>query len=238
MLHTTHCRMANVLFTGGHSNQPYTQKPIYYNFFADHIWSLLLCSPVRTLLIWCCVPVQHQPVGMYYPSPEQKSSIDPWCDQDPICCYERSATLSSIFKGITGFTETGTGTLTFELEQIPIQSAFGCSLRSSMFFVRLFELTNHKRTLPTPWRNLFCATTTTTTKDAGISASIWHVFVRPFAPTNHKKTIFHTTPHYILCHHHNMLYDNESGRPPLRSLQKYMNIIITLLNLSIASVYN
>ena len=34
--------------TGGHINQdpPYTQKPIYYTFFANHIWSLLLCSPV------------------------------------------------------------------------------------------------------------------------------------------------------------------------------------------------
>ena len=36
--------------TGGHSNQdpPYKQKPIYYHFFANHIWSLLLCSPVIT----------------------------------------------------------------------------------------------------------------------------------------------------------------------------------------------
>ena len=35
--------------TGGHSNQdpPYTTKNyIYYTFFANHIWSLLLCSPV------------------------------------------------------------------------------------------------------------------------------------------------------------------------------------------------
>ena len=34
--------------TGGQINQdpPYTQKPIYYTFFANHIWSLLLCSPV------------------------------------------------------------------------------------------------------------------------------------------------------------------------------------------------
>ena len=37
------------LFTGGHINQdpPYTQKPIYCTFFANHIWSLLLCSPVN-----------------------------------------------------------------------------------------------------------------------------------------------------------------------------------------------
>ena len=41
-------------FTGGHINQdpPYTQKPIYYTFFAHHIWSLLLCSPVNTAAIW------------------------------------------------------------------------------------------------------------------------------------------------------------------------------------------
>ena len=34
--------------TGGHINQdpPYTQKPIYYTFFASYIWSLLLRSPV------------------------------------------------------------------------------------------------------------------------------------------------------------------------------------------------
>ena len=42
-----------LVFTGGHINQdpPYTQKPIYYNFFADHIWSLLLCSPVIVPLL-------------------------------------------------------------------------------------------------------------------------------------------------------------------------------------------
>ena len=35
--------------TGGQINQdpPYTQKPIYYTFFADHIWSWILCSPVK-----------------------------------------------------------------------------------------------------------------------------------------------------------------------------------------------
>ena len=36
--------------TGGHSNQdpPYRQKPTRYilHFFANHSWSLLLCSPV------------------------------------------------------------------------------------------------------------------------------------------------------------------------------------------------
>ena len=40
--------------TGGHINQdpPYTQKPIYYTFFANYSWSLLLCSPVIARLIF------------------------------------------------------------------------------------------------------------------------------------------------------------------------------------------
>ena len=42
--------------TGGHSNHdpPYTQKPIYYTFFANHIWSLLLCSPVIDYQVYAC----------------------------------------------------------------------------------------------------------------------------------------------------------------------------------------
>ena len=44
------CQPSRYAITGGHINQdpPYTQKPIYYTFFANYSWSLLLCSPVIT----------------------------------------------------------------------------------------------------------------------------------------------------------------------------------------------
>ena len=61
------------IITGGHSNQdpPYTQKSIYYTFFANYIWSLLLCSPVTDRLdpnlpvVGCCTGSVYN-IYIYY----------------------------------------------------------------------------------------------------------------------------------------------------------------------------